>query len=322
VLLILQYSPAFQISKPQQPPMDIQELKIFRHLARSLHFGKTSQACNITPSGLTRTVQRLETELGKQLLFRNRRSVSLTPAGMVFRDYAEEAIQHWHRLQSSLADDNVLTGELSLYCSVTAILSILPDIFARFRRAHPEVLIHLQTGDAAMAIGKLQTGEADVAIAALPDRQQEQLEFIEIVRTPLIFIGPGRFQETVTYCDDTVDWRKTPVILAERGLSRQRADRWFKEKGIEPNIYSQVAGNEAIIAMVAMGCGVGIVPRLVLEQSPLQDQVHLLAVSPELEPFCVGACILAKSRYNPLVRSFWQIIELETVSQPGHPANS
>ncbi|HSO10449.1 MAG TPA: HTH-type transcriptional activator IlvY [Desulfoprunum sp.] len=289
--------------------MDIQELKIFRHLARSLHFGRTSQACNITPSGLTRTVQRLESELGRQLLLRDRRSVSLTPAGMIFREYAEEAIQQWGKLQASLAGDNTLAGEISLYCSVTAILSILPDIFARFRKAHPEVLIHLQTGDAAMAIGKLQNGEANISIAALPDQLPEQLEFIEIIRTPLIFIRPTHFPDSVISDNGFINWQQTPLIVAERGLSRQRADRWFSEKGIQPNIYSQVAGNEAIIAMVGMGCGVGIVPRLVLEKSPQQDQVAILEVSPELEPFRVGACTLARSRRNPVVQSFWQIID-------------
>ncbi len=292
--------------------MDIQELKIFKHLARTLHFGRTSQACNITPSGLTRTVQRLENQIGRPLFIRDRRSVSLTPAGMVFRDYAEEALQHWQRLQSKLADNTPLAGELSLYCSVTALLGILPEIFSQFRKTHPKVLIHLQTGDAALAIGKLQNGEVDISIAALPDQHREQLEFIEIMKTPLIFIGPGRFPETVVYQDTAINWRKTPVILAERGLSRQRADRWFAAKGVQPNVYSQVAGNEAIIAMVGMGCGVGIIPRLVLDKSPLQDQVDILDVSPQLEPFSVGACVLAKNTGNPIVRSFWQIIEQET----------
>lgn len=299
--------------------MDIQELKIFKHLARTLHFGKTSQACNITPSGLTRTVQRLENQIGRPLFIRDRRSVSLTAAGMVFRDYAEEALQHWQKLQSSLADDMPLTGELSLYCSVTAILGILPDIFSQFRRAYPEVLIHLQTGDAAMAISKLQNGEADISIAALPDQHRELMEFIEIIKTPLIFIVPRQFPETVIYQDTAIDWHRTPMILAERGLSRQRADRWFTAKGVQPNIYSQVAGNEAIIAMVGMGCGVGIIPRLVLDKSPLQDQVDILEVSPQLEPFAVGACVLTRNTRNPVVRSFWQIIQQETRTEEATP---
>jgi LysR family transcriptional regulator, positive regulator for ilvC len=291
--------------------MDISELKLFRHLADSLHFGRTSQACNITPSGLTRTIKRLETELDKQLFLRDNRSVVLTPAGRIFRDYTEDAIQRWNELLTSLSTDSILRGELSLYCSVTAILSILPEILGRFRDAYPEVHINLQTGDAAIALAKLQNGEVDVTIAALPDKLQPQLEFIKIIETPLLFIAPNRFPETIRYAEDgTIDWKKTPLILAEKGLSRTRTQRWFADKKIQPHIYAQVAGNEAIITLVSLGCGVGIVPALVLEKSPLQDKVITLDTSPHLKPFSVGICTVGKNKTtNPIVQAFWKNVE-------------
>ncbi|RJX28067.1 MAG: HTH-type transcriptional activator IlvY, partial [Desulfurivibrio sp.] len=62
----------------------------------------------------------------------------------------------------------------------------------------------------------------------------------------------------------------------ERGLGRRRLDKWFQERGITPNIYAQVAGNEAIITMVGLGCGIGVVPQLVLDKSPMLDQVITL----------------------------------------------
>jgi LysR family transcriptional regulator, positive regulator for ilvC len=286
--------------------MDIRELKLFRHLADSLHFGRTSQACNITPSGLTRTIKRLEAELDKQLFVRDNRSVALTPDGRIFKDYAEDVIQRWNELQVNFSTDSVLRGQLSLYCSVTAILSILPDILGRFRKAYPEVHIKLQTGDAAMALAKLQSGEVDVTIAALPDRLPPQLEFIKIIETPLIFIAPVRFPETILFTEDgNIDWRRTPLIMAERGLSRTRVQKWFAEKKIQPNIYAQVAGNEAIITLVGLGCGIGIVPALVLEKSPLKDQVTVLDTSPRLKPFSVGICTAGKNRANPIVQAFW-----------------
>lgn len=49
--------------------MNIRELELFRHLASSLHFGKSALECNITPSGLTRTIQRMESEIGESLFF-------------------------------------------------------------------------------------------------------------------------------------------------------------------------------------------------------------------------------------------------------------
>ncbi len=289
--------------------MDIRELKLFKHLAGSLHFGRTSQACNITPSGLTRTIQRMENELGKKLFSRDQRSVMLTSSGKIFSGYAEDVLHLWNKLQSDLTRDGILRGELTLYCSVTAILSILPAILDRFRLTHPHVHINLQTGDAAMALGRLENGEADISVAAIPDKLSNHLDFIKIIETPLIFITPKAYPETLVYDGEQIDWQQTPVILAERGLSRSRTETWFREKQITPNIYAQVAGNEAIITLVSMGCGVGIIPELVLLKSPLHEQVQVLPVTPPLKPFSVGVCTTSKNKHNPIVRAFWNTIE-------------
>ncbi len=296
--------------------MNIRELELFKHLATTLHFGKTSLECNITPSGLTRTIQRLENETGKLLFLRDNRSVSLTPAGILFKEYCEETIERWNALQSNLQNDTVLRGKISLYCSVTAILSILPRILIRFRRIHPQVSIHIQTGDAAKALNKLQTREVDISIAALPENTPENLDCIEILKTPLIFIAPRFFPETICYSDGkkkNIDWEKTPLILPKEGLSRTRTERWFNEKLLTPNLYSQVSGNEAIIAMVGMGCGVGVVPRLVLDKSTLADEIDILEVTPRLKPFTVGSCTSTRNRNNPIVQSFWKILA-ETIA--------
>lgn len=299
--------------------MNIRDLELFRHLASTLHFGRTSQECNITPSGLTRTVQRLENDLGEPLFIRNNRSVQLTPAGILFKEYCEETISSWQLFYSRLKSDTVLRGELSLYCSVTAILSILPRIFRKFRTTHPEIKIHVQTGDAAKALLKLQAREVDISIAALPDQQSEDLDFIELLETPLQFIFPRFFPETIIYSPGGIDWEKTPVILPAEGLSRTRGEKWFADKGIRPYIYSQVSGNEAIIAMVGMGCGVGIVPRLVLDKSNLVNEVEVLDTSPQLKPFTVAACTFIKNKRNPLVQSFWDVVKKEA---PARPENS
>jgi LysR family positive regulator for ilvC len=291
--------------------MNIQELKLFRHLAASLHFGRTSRACNLTPSALTRTIQRLEEELGQRLFIRDNRSVALTPAGQLFREYAEDALQRWQELVNRLAAGEVPGGQLTLYCSVTAVYGILPRLLGRFREEYPRVHLNLQTGDAARALLKLRNEEAEVVIAALPDSIPPGLEFLTIIETPLVFIGPARFPGAVIQAGEEIDWRRTPLIMAERGLSRERLDRWLAERKIEPNIYAQVAGNEAIIAMVSLGCGVGVVPRLVLENSPLKKQIRILEVTPELTPFSVGVCTPARNLANPIIRAFWTIAERE-----------
>ena len=64
--------------------MDARLLKQFVNLADSLHFGRASEASHVSPSALSRAIQRLENEVGAILFARNNRSVSLTHAGSLF----------------------------------------------------------------------------------------------------------------------------------------------------------------------------------------------------------------------------------------------
>lgn len=293
--------------------MDIRALNLFLHLAGTLHYGQTSSACNITRSGLTRTIQRLEQEIGEQLFLRDNRSVSLTRAGELFKEYASDIIRRHRKLQIQMAAEHNLTGELSLYCSVTAILSILPGIITRFRHTYPDIHLNLQTGDAALALARLESREADLTIAALPDNLPKQIVFMKMLETPLIFIAPKDY-ELPGGTASAAAISKIPVIMPKQGLSRKRCERWFARKNIAPAIYSYVAGNEAMIAMVAMGCGIGVVPRLVLESSPLNSSVDVLDIRPVLEPFSVGICTTRTRKRTPVVKAFWQIAEQETVN--------
>ncbi|SLM29473.1 DNA-binding transcriptional dual regulator [Desulfamplus magnetovallimortis] len=299
--------------------MDIRNLKYFRHLAGTLHFGKTSRACNITPSALTRMIQRLENEVGKPLFNRDNRTVELTAAGELLMQYAEEVLQSWKNLQNALTHEENLQGSLSLYGSVTAVYSILPGILTAYRKKYSRVQINLETGDAAMALTRLQNRDVDIVIAALPAEKPAGTEVIKITETPLVFIAPVHFPETIIHFSDTkhdnrysnsdhnIDWQQTPLIIADRGLSREGFDLWLAKENISPTIYAQVAGNEAIIAMVSLGCGVGVVPQLVLDKSPLKKDVRVLKSAPRLKPFSIGVCTMKKGLQNPRIAAFWEI---------------
>src|SRR4051794_9527012 len=94
-----------------------QDFKLFLHLADSLHFGRTAKALHVSPSALTRAIQRLEQEVGEELFQRSRRSVSLTRAGEIVRDYARAQVAAHARLQEALATEtDTPTGELRLAC--------------------------------------------------------------------------------------------------------------------------------------------------------------------------------------------------------------
>ena len=289
--------------------MNQRELQLFLHLSKSLSFARTSAACHVTPSSLSRIIQRLEAEAGVPLFYRDNRTVRLTEAGQAFRLFADETVTNWLALKSGFEQQNEdLAGELSLFCSVTASYSFLFELLDEFRKNHPGIEIKLRTGDTATTLDRVQNEMEDIGIAALPEKPSVQLATQVMTRTRLVFIAPAvqpQFPVPEIIAGQIQDWRSLPLVLSESGLARERADRWFRENRIKPNIYAQVAGNEAIVSMVGLGFGVGLVPELVAKHSPVASAVRVLPVSHDMHDFEIGTCVLKRKLNNPLIRAFW-----------------
>jgi LysR family positive regulator for ilvC len=288
--------------------MDIQSLETFTKTAELLHFGKASRACNLSPSALTRTIQRLEEEVGQPLFIRDNRSVALTDAGAQLLAYARNAVLEWQHFQQSMAPvDDSVTGTLSIYASITAVYSLLPDLLESYRSAHPAVHLALRTGAAEKAVEQVLSGEIDLAVAALPDQKQSRLEFMPLAETPLVFIAPKQSDFSFPPKKSHMDISHMPLVAPQSGVARHRLDVWLKQHGVAANISTEVSGNEALIAMVRLGAGIGIVPQLALERSPLHDEVRILKNAPKLDPYVVGLCSSKRNLKRPAALAMWNL---------------
>lgn len=296
--------------------MDLRQFRHFVALSETLHFGRASEACHISSSALSRSIKQLEDTLGVALFERDNRTVQLTREGEKFQVYARDALSQWEMIRHSLLEDaRQLRGEISMYCSVTASYSFLHDILRKFRSRYSGIEIKLHTGDHGPAVSRVLNGEEDISIAARPEHVPSQMAFRTIGLSPLSFIAPADDPVLNPLVDNEIDginWQEIPMILSEKDLARKRVDQWFSNKGIKPNIYAQVAGNEAIVSMVSLGFGIGVVPQIVLDNSPLADRVRVLPVTPTLAAYDVGVCVLKKKLKNPLIEAFWSQLDADT----------
>lgn len=290
--------------------MDITSLRLFVSLARNLHFGKTSEEMHLSPSAVSRAIQRLEDQVGSMLVLRDNRSVQLTSEGQLFLEYALDVIKRWEILQHDLEGQaQVLRGRLSLFASVTASQSILPGVLTAFREQYPEIHIQLETGYAVNALSKLGEG-IDVVVAALPDGQDEQLEKKIITSIPVRTVVPVSV-DLLGGSEDAIDWSTVPLILPSTGEVRKNVNQWLRQEHIVADVYAEVPGNEAILSLVALGCGAGFVPELVIRDSPLSEQVRVIDAGPALPDFQVGFCTRTRSlSASPIIRAFWESIPL------------
>ncbi|WP_028936958.1 HTH-type transcriptional activator IlvY [Pseudonocardia spinosispora] len=276
---------------------DFRDLQLFLHVAETLNFGRSSLECHVSPATLTRAIQRLEHDVGHRLMDRGPRGVALTAQGRRFQEYARETLALWRRYRDDEDPPAGLRGRLSIFATVTACHAILPDLLRPFRAAHPQVLLDIQTGDAAAALARLDEGAVDVAVAALPARMPEPMTSRIVARTPLVFIAAEG--------TDLSSWRDGPFVLPRSGLARDAADRWFRGQRLTPSLAAEPDGHEALLTLVALGCGIGIVPQLVLDARAATLGLMPVPVTPPLDPFTIGLCVRRQDLRRPLLAALW-----------------
>jgi LysR family positive regulator for ilvC len=282
----------------------LEPLRVFVHLAETLNFGRTSVERHLSPATLTRTVQRLEAQVGHRLLDRGPRGVALTEEGRRFAGYARQALALWTDYHERGRDAAGLKGTLRIFSSVTAGQAILPDLLVPFRRAHPQVRLELQTGDAASAIGRLDEGAVDVTVAALPDRVPEHLASVAVAETPLVCVT-ARNARTLRAAARAGDWTAVPFVLPRGGLARDAARRWLRRHRVDPTIAAEVDGHEALLTLVALGLGAGVVPRLVLDTSAVKERLAAVPTDPPIGTFVIGLCARRTDLRRPILSALW-----------------
>jgi LysR family positive regulator for ilvC len=290
---------------------DIRVLKQFLHLSESLHFGRSSEALHVSPSTLSRAIARLEESVGAPLFERDNRTVALTDAGRACRLFAQDTVGAWQTLKAEVrAKPGELTGRIRIYCSVTASYAVMATILSEFRQQYPGVEVLLKTGDATFGVDKTLDQEVDLAVAPKPDYFPGQLVFQPVTKTPLVFIAPViDCPVKALVSKSPINWATVPLVLPEVGLSRKRVDAWFKKAGLTPKIQAEVAGHEAIVSMVGLGIGIGVIPELVLDQNPMAKNITALHDAPKLPDYNVGVVVLEKKLKDPVIRAFWDVTQ-------------
>ena len=246
--------------------MNFYELKAFLTLTRELHFAKTAEEINISPSALSRIISRLEEETGTILIDRSNRSVSLTQNGKLFAEFARETLEKQNELEKAFkGEKDKISGTLNVYASVTACYVILPHFIKKLSEKYPGIQLAVETGDPAGAIPAVREGRASLAVAAIPEDGLSYIETIPLMKTPLIFAAKADSNFKITNGSPQDFISSVPLILPKTGLARRRFDVWTKSRNVQPVIAAETEGNEAILALAQLGLGMGLVPQIVLE---------------------------------------------------------
>lgn len=145
--------------------MEVRVLEYFLAVARERSISGAAEALHLTQPTLSRQIKELEDELGKTLIIRGSRRITLTEEGMLLRKRAEEIVSLVRRTRDEVmcsAED--VSGDVYIGAGETRGMSILADIMTEIRRENPGVRFHTVSGDSADIMERLDKGLFDFCL--------------------------------------------------------------------------------------------------------------------------------------------------------------
>lgn len=149
--------------------MDIRVLQYFLAVAREESITKAAERLNMTQPPLSRQLKDLEDELGKQLLIRGSKKVTLTEDGMLLKKRAEELVDLMEKTKAELTSSNEnINGDVYIGCGETEGISILAQAAWNLQQQHPLIHYHIYSGDAERVMERLDKGLIDFGLLVGP----------------------------------------------------------------------------------------------------------------------------------------------------------
>ncbi|MDE5618895.1 MAG: LysR family transcriptional regulator, partial [Clostridia bacterium] len=130
--------------------MELRELRYFLAVAREQSISKAADALFITQPNLSRQMQNLEKEIGKQLFIRGTKKITLTQEGRLLRKRAEEIIQLYNQTEAELNTPvSDISGDIYIGGGESYVLRLIAEAARDVGRDYPNVKYHLFSGDSA-----------------------------------------------------------------------------------------------------------------------------------------------------------------------------
>ncbi len=160
--------------------MDLDQLHTFLEIVRLKSFSKAALTCFRTQPAISAQVRQLEQELNTTLFERLGTRISLTTAGKIFAEYAEQILDLRRQAQDSINElEKVPRGELVIAANEATCLYVLPDVFSQFKKLFPNVQLHVDRSYGSRVVEAVLDNLADFGICQFPI-QEKKLQVVLI----------------------------------------------------------------------------------------------------------------------------------------------
>jgi len=271
--------------------MRLDQLRSFEAVARIGHFTRAAEELFLAQPSLSRQIAALEAEVGAELFRRAPAGVTLTAAGEVLLPIARRMLADAGTAREQLDElAGLRRGRVRLGAPPTLCVSLVADVLASYRAAHPGIELHITEGGSRSLVQAMDEGALDLALVVTRGQHPTApaTELVPLLSEELVVIssadeqgvaGEGRraLRSEVTLAQLAT----MPQVAFSRSYDlRVATDAAFGRAGLTPSIAVEGAEMDAVLRFVERGIGVAVVPAMVVIDRPALRSTRL--VRPQL----------------------------------------
>lgn len=279
--------------------MDIRVLGYFLAVAREGSITKAAEVLHMTQPPLSRQLKDLEEELGKQLLIRGSKKITLTEDGMLLRKRAEELVELMEKTKAEIsASDENINGEVYIGSGETDAISVIAQAAKELQNEYPFIRYHIYSGDAGHVTERLDKGLIDFGLLVEP----VDVTKYDHIRLPqkdtwgVLMRKDSPLAENETICAEDL-WDK-PLIVSHQIAASSEMSAWMKRDISKLNIVTTYDLIYNASHFVKKGFGYAIALDKLVNTTG-ESELCFRPLSPTLE---AGLCIVWK-RYQLFSRA-------------------
>jgi DNA-binding transcriptional LysR family regulator len=288
--------------------MELTRLRSFVVLAERLHYGEAARLLHLSQPALSKQIRQLEDEVGAPLFDRGRHGARLTEVGMVF---AEEARALVRQADAALERGRrAARGEIGRFAVGFGFstVALVPRVLSRFRLRHPQVEVELRDMSTPEQLEGLRAGQIHVGFVRLPAGRGFRQRLV--LEDQLVLALPARHGAFGT-SKKLSDLGEAPFVMLARDRSLSLHDhihRLCARNGFHPRVVQEANEYPTVLALVATGLGVALVPESQLRTR--MEGVTIRRVGDKAARWQVGAA-WRESAGSPLTHDFLDILAEE-----------
>lgn len=280
--------------------MDVNKYLLFVRAAETGNLSRAAEQLNYSQTAASHMLSSMEEELGVRLLYRGRNGVSLTEDGELVYPLAKAIAEKEDAIRALAGAENLRHGRVRVGVITSVAVKWMPQMIREFRRLHP--LVELYMNDAVnYEVLKDWFSKDVIDCAFTAEAGKNRAAEIPLVKDPYYVILPldhplGKYRKITPHL-----LKGETFVIPSEGTSYSvgRILRQAKGKLIEQNGF---LSDQATIAMVRGGCGVSILPKLVLDSYSAKGYLRRI-LDPEVYR-TIYLCLPARRTLRPTTRAF------------------